>query len=77
MAHKQANLGADDLPTAEEMKRSGFPSISSQKYDELLQAKPYVPRHPLRQNVLKNDSHTSNVVSVPKLDDVDYAEIER
>ena len=77
MAHKQANLGADDLPTAEEMKRSGFPSISSQKYDELLQAKPYVPRHHLRQNVLKNDSHASNVVSVPKLDDVDYAEIER
>lgn len=75
-AHKHANLGAEDLPTAEEMKRSGFPSISSQKYDELLQSKPYVPRHHLRQ-VQKNDSHASNILSVPKLDDVDYAEIER
>ena len=77
MAHKQANLGADDLPTAEEMKRSGFPSLSGQKYDELLQAKPYLPRHHVRQNVQKNDSHAGNILSVPKLDDVDYAEIER
>ena len=59
------------------MKRSGFPSISSQKYDELLAAKPYVPRRHLRQNVQKNDSHAGNILSVPKLDDVDYAEIER
>ena len=77
LAHKHANLGASDLPSAEEMQRSGFPSYSDQKHDELLHSKPYLPRHHVRQNVQKNDSHASNILSVPKLNDVDFAEIER
>ncbi len=77
-AHKLANLGADDLPSVEEMKRSGYPSYTTpNKYDELMQAKPYVPRHHVRQNIQKNDSHAGNILSVPKLNDVDFAEIER
>lgn len=37
-------------------------SITREQYAELLRAKPYVPRHHLRQNLSKNDSHANNIL---------------
>ena len=70
-----------DPPTHDEM-RSNYSSITKERYNEIMKAKPYVPRHHLRSNVAKNDSHISNILSSSFLqkkakdEHADLAEIE-
>ena len=48
-------------PTLEEMQKN-YSSIDKTRYNEILQSKPYVPKHNLRHRLGKNDSHVSNIL---------------
>ena len=56
------------LPPLEKMQMS-FPSISKEKYNDILKSKPYLPKHHLRPNGGKNYGQTEKKrQSVPYLD---------
>ena len=59
-------------------------SINKDKYDEIMKAKPYVPKHSLRRQINKNDTNASNILAQTSTlmaaatnDSINLGEIER
>ena len=53
---QRGNSMFKNVPSFEDMKKNNL-SLTREAYDELLKAKPYVPRYHIRKRIGKNDTH--------------------
>ena len=61
--YRRTDCNVENMPTYEEMK-ARFSSISKSRYDEIMAAKPYAPKH-TRSAIRKNESHKGNILASP------------
>jgi len=60
--YKRTDVNLENMPTYDEMK-SKYASTTKNKYDEVMKAKPYLPKHHLSSFLGKNDSHGNNILN--------------
>lgn len=60
--YRRTDANLEKMPTYEEMKKR-HGTLSKSKYDEIMKARPYVPKNYMSNLIGKNDTHGANILS--------------